>query len=32
MKYYCGFIAIGAEITDADIVNTNSSTFEKYLD
>ncbi|ABI82749.1 competence/damage-inducible protein A [Francisella tularensis] len=31
MKYDFGFIAIGDEITDGDIVNTNSSTFAKYL-
>lgn len=31
MKYDFGFIAIGDEITDGDIVNTNSSAFAKYL-
>ncbi|AIT10165.1 molybdopterin-binding protein [Candidatus Francisella endociliophora] len=31
MKYDFGFIAIGDEITDGDIVNTNSSNFAKHL-
>ena len=31
MKYDFGFTAIGDEITDSDIVNTNSSVFAKYL-
>ena len=31
MKYDFGFIAIGDEITDGDIVNTNSIHFAKYL-
>lgn len=31
MKYDFGFIAIGDEIVDGDIVNTNSSNFAKYL-
>ncbi|AEB28613.1 competence/damage-inducible protein A [Francisella hispaniensis] len=31
MKYDFGFIAIGDEITDGDIINTNSSAFAKHL-
>lgn len=31
MKYDFGFIAIGDEITDGDVVNTNSSSFAKFL-
>lgn len=31
MKYDFGFIAIGDEITDGDIVNTNSTHFAKHL-
>ncbi|MBK2106941.1 competence/damage-inducible protein A [Francisella philomiragia] len=31
MRYDFGFIAIGDEIVDGDIVNTNSSNFAKYL-
>ena len=31
MKYDFGFIAIGDEITDGDIVNTNTPSFAKFL-
>ena len=31
MKYDFGFIAIGDEITDGDIVNTNTANFAKFL-
>ncbi|MEY8765331.1 MULTISPECIES: competence/damage-inducible protein A [Francisella] len=31
MKYDFGFIAIGDEVVDGDIVNTNSCNFAKYL-
>ena len=31
MKYDFGFIAIGDEITDGDIVNTNTPNFAKFL-
>ena len=31
MKYDFGFIAIGDEITDGDIVNTNTPNFAKHL-